>query len=359
MFPNAPSRRFFVYSGMVEIFLPESAVPASNKTSAGVEILAQLNSGCYFGDVALVLEHSPKRSASARVSRQGVCTLYTVNKEDVLAFFHDYPVLLSHVMAVAGKRLARVHHKRGLLAHLPEEFKIDDEDAKADESFEATAEAVEAANLMYRNVTKGHVATPNNSSSSSSKNKNMRDNETRRSSRTERGLQKVKNGLLSAIRRTSKQLSPSSLPSGSSSGSGAKRSSKTRVVSPGPGRRSGTAADGASRAAWESKEGGGGGGGGGGAGGGALHHQENPMHSQRRLHPTPQSERNADDDPELELVDRPRGEFKDGGAAAAAAAAGGGGGGGVGGGGGGGDGGLSAEHELAEFSSVTDKDVEL
>ena len=137
VFPDAPSRRFFVYSGMVEIFLPESAVPASNKTSAGVEILAQLNSGCYFGDVALVLEHSPKRSASARVSRQGVCTLYTVNKEDVLAFFHDYPVLLSHVMAVAGKRLARVHHKRGLLAHLPEEFKIDDEDAKADEHTEA------------------------------------------------------------------------------------------------------------------------------------------------------------------------------------------------------------------------------
>ena len=133
---------YFIYNGSVEIFLPGHVIGKNDKTRkrmgaygsvAGTEDItcANLGNGCYFGDAGVVLDHSPKRSASARVGPEVAhCDMYAISKPRLREFCRDYPKLWSHLRTVAARRVARVRYKQGLLEHLPPLFRDDLEDLR-------------------------------------------------------------------------------------------------------------------------------------------------------------------------------------------------------------------------------------
>ena len=153
---------YFIYNGQVEIFLPSYAVGISEKarkalgsygTMAGTEDLtcATLSNGCYFGDAGVVLDYSPKRSASARVGPDVAhCDLYVIEKSRLRDFGRDYPALWAHLCLIAARRLARVRHRQGLLAQLCPLFKIDVEDLKASQLYKQSAHDAEQAAQLYK-----------------------------------------------------------------------------------------------------------------------------------------------------------------------------------------------------------------
>eukprot|EP00947_MAST-08B_sp_MAST-8B-sp1_P003225 g3225.t1 len=149
---------YFIYNGSVEIFLPGYALGRSRKARklllAGSEDIscAKLGNGCYFGDAGVVLDHSQKRTASARVGPEVPhCDMYAISKAKFVQFCGDYPNLWSHLRMVAARRVARVRHRQGLLEHLPPLFRADLEDLRASQIHHkrATQEETKSRKELY------------------------------------------------------------------------------------------------------------------------------------------------------------------------------------------------------------------
>jgi hyperpolarization activated cyclic nucleotide-gated potassium channel 2 len=110
---------YFIYSGVIEIFLKE----ASNITYVAI------GDGCYFGEVAMLM--NCKRTASARTKTQ--CLLYHVAAEDFRDLLEDFPDREEYVCRVAKSR------QRRIVQYLSGDDKtgaggddLDEEDAKTD-----------------------------------------------------------------------------------------------------------------------------------------------------------------------------------------------------------------------------------
>ncbi|GMH69740.1 hypothetical protein TL16_g05229 [Triparma laevis f. inornata] len=110
---------FFIFSGVVEIFL---------QSTADLTYVA-IGDGCYFGEVSILL--NCKRTASARTKTQ--CMLFRMKAQDLRLLLHDFPEKEEYM-----KRVARARHKR-IVAYMgveegkePDDEEQDEEDAKTD-----------------------------------------------------------------------------------------------------------------------------------------------------------------------------------------------------------------------------------
>ena len=175
---------YFIFSGDVEIFIPVdhmemihdgtaagtvqrarsssmmprgrgASVTKQGEATFGDTVVAKLSGGCFFGECGILLPHATRRSASARVL-DGTCDMYALLKTKFLDFLTDYPNLKKHLSMIAGRRLARVRFRRGLLDHLPASFMIDSEDVRAGRPVVSEHEEKADASRLYALDTSDH-----------------------------------------------------------------------------------------------------------------------------------------------------------------------------------------------------------
>ncbi|GMI10428.1 hypothetical protein TrVE_jg5639 [Triparma verrucosa] len=110
---------FFIFSGVVEIFL---------QATADLTYVA-IGDGCYFGEVSILL--NCKRTASARTKTQ--CMLFRMKATDLHHLLNDFPEKDEYM-----KRVSRARHKR-IVNYMgvedgkdPDDEEQDEEDAKTD-----------------------------------------------------------------------------------------------------------------------------------------------------------------------------------------------------------------------------------
>ena len=91
---------YFLRSGTADVLAQSRGLPGKYTPKP----IASLGEGCYFGDVALLLD--VRRTATVRCTTTCIC--YTIERESLLAALRDFPYVHKYMLTIARRRYQRI-----------------------------------------------------------------------------------------------------------------------------------------------------------------------------------------------------------------------------------------------------------